>query len=174
MKKVPSSSWARDDHVRLFSWFLNVFNRFRPCQRMCKHAFAGWNTQHWILNGRKECVSQMVWILNGIWNPFNLTRSWIQFSFQTPFQTQIIWWPDDFEPFENWTCLLFELQLILEELQFFPIQIWSSQNWKILRTLVPCYWVPKFNIFLVLRHWPPRGDIGLQPTLTYPTMAFPI
>ena len=28
-----------------FSWFLNVFHRFRPCECMRKHAFAGQNTQ---------------------------------------------------------------------------------------------------------------------------------
>ena len=31
----------------LFPWFLNVFDHFRPCEHMRKHAFAGWNTQQW-------------------------------------------------------------------------------------------------------------------------------
>ena len=30
----------------LFSSFSNVFDRFRPCERMREHAFAGQNTQH--------------------------------------------------------------------------------------------------------------------------------
>ena len=29
----------------IFSSFFNVFSQFQPCERMHKHAFAGWNTQ---------------------------------------------------------------------------------------------------------------------------------
>ena len=33
------------DEKGTFSWLLNVFHRFRPCERMRKHVFAGRNTQ---------------------------------------------------------------------------------------------------------------------------------
>ena len=33
----------------LFYSFLNVFDRFRPCEPMRKHVFAGQNTQHMIV-----------------------------------------------------------------------------------------------------------------------------
>ena len=52
MKKVTFSSCTREEHKRLMKktkkkvcW--SVFCRFRPCTCMCKHAFAGRNTQQW-------------------------------------------------------------------------------------------------------------------------------
>ena len=43
-----SLTWASRayDEKGTFSWFSNDFHRFRPCERMHKHAFAGRNTQH--------------------------------------------------------------------------------------------------------------------------------
>ena len=55
----------------LFSSFLNVFYHFRPCQRMGKHVFPGWNTQQiiffffWINN----LYLNQTWVNQALLNP---------------------------------------------------------------------------------------------------------
>ena len=58
----------------LFSSFLNVFQCFRPCECMRKHALTGRNTQQIDLRSDETFVQyvsdcQMVLILNGVLLP---------------------------------------------------------------------------------------------------------
>ena len=52
----------------LVSSFSNVFDRFRPCKCMPKHAFAGWNTQKIGLVNCVKLFSKNWWIFLGRWN----------------------------------------------------------------------------------------------------------
>ena len=40
-----------------FWWFSSIFHRFWPCKLMCKHAFAGWNTQEPLFRSSLYLVS---------------------------------------------------------------------------------------------------------------------
>ena len=56
------SSWASrtSDGKVTFSWFLNVFHPFRPCECMRKHAFAGPNTHH-IITVITQTLRQLIY-----------------------------------------------------------------------------------------------------------------
>ena len=90
-----SLTWASRSHdgKGTFSWILNVFHCFRPCECMRKHACAGQNTHHIIC---VKCLYQEV-LYQRSW------RSWL------PVQ---LWWP-----FESWACTLSLLRWPKVELQ---------------------------------------------------------
>ena len=50
-----SCAWWKRYFFTHFQVFSSVFNHFRPYKRMCKHAFAGQNTQQIQFNLRSKC-----------------------------------------------------------------------------------------------------------------------
>ena len=75
-KKVHVLAWALRESLvctmkkELLRYFSSIFHRFRPCKRMRKHEFAGWNTQHLLV-----FVSEWAW-------GESLQRNWCVGSFQ--------------------------------------------------------------------------------------------